>query len=144
MSAKLAWPVSVSIEADLSFFQGAARTQIESLARIFQSRIENRHAASVGGPPSLPDDASLGALPSRAGQLFAPSECEQCDLDCPVCLETLFQPVAPDCGHPVCRPCLERLVAETASPHCPLCPARGGTGLGGQHPIVWRAHCGLA
>ena len=42
--------------------------------------------------------------------------------DCPVCLGVLFEPVAPACGHPICRECYEGLrQSATQAPQCPIC-----------------------
>jgi len=49
-------------------------------------------------------------------------------LHCPVCLETFFRPVAPSCGHALCRTCHASLAraAAPAAACCPICraPAR--------------------
>ena len=60
-------------------------------------------------------------------------------LECPVCMETLYEPVAPPCGHPMCRSCYDGIADSTvtkrfqvpggtlkirpagAAPKCPIC-----------------------
>ena len=44
--------------------------------------------------------------------------------ECSVCLEDLKSPVITLCGHIYCRDCIERVIATTKPPVCPLC--RGG------------------
>jgi len=41
--------------------------------------------------------------------------------DCPVCLGILYDPVAPACGHAVCRDCFQSLRERAAAPQCPIC-----------------------
>lgn len=41
--------------------------------------------------------------------------------DCPVCLDLLFQPVAPACGHAICAACFQNLKSTALSPCCPIC-----------------------
>ena len=50
---------------------------------------------------------------------------------CPVCLETLVQPVAFKCGHPVCLECCSELVKKSKTPLCPMC--RGPVFHGGRY-----------
>ena len=60
-------------------------------------------------------------------------------LECPVCMETLYEPVAPPCGHPMCRSCYDGIAESKvtrrfqvpggtltirpagAAPQCPIC-----------------------
>ena len=42
-------------------------------------------------------------------------------LNCPVCLETLFDPVAPECGHALCRECFLALCQKCDTMQCPIC-----------------------
>ena len=60
-------------------------------------------------------------------------------LECPVCMETLYEPVAPPCGHPMCRSCYDGIAESKvtrrfqvpggtlkirpagAVPQCPIC-----------------------
>ena len=64
---------------------------------------------------------------------------EATTLECPVCMETLYEPVAPPCGHPMCRSCYDGIADSTvtkrfqvpggtlkirpagAVPKCPIC-----------------------
>ena len=92
------WPYSYA------FVRSPVRTQIGSLAR----------AAATGGgcgSTSSDEDAAADSL-----------------LDCPVCLETLYHPVAPACGHALCGPCHRELTraAGEGVVSCPVCrdPAR--------------------
>lgn len=77
-------------------------------------------------------------------QALAQVECSQCaddednaSINCPICLETLFKPVAPECGHAFCQPCFARLLRDAPlhkghpETNCPVCrkPARHATRL---------------
>ena len=64
---------------------------------------------------------------------------EATTLECPVCMETLYEPVAPPCGHPMCRSCYDGIAESKvtrrfqvpggtltirpagAVPQCPIC-----------------------
>ncbi|XP_053330018.1 LON peptidase N-terminal domain and RING finger protein 3 [Spea bombifrons] len=41
------------------------------------------------------------------------------DLDCPLCMRLLYEPITTICGHTYCLKCLERSLDH--SPNCPLC-----------------------
>ena len=44
------------------------------------------------------------------------------ELDCPVCLDLLYKPLAYGCGHTVCKPCHKRTPkAENGVERCPVC-----------------------
>mmetsp|Transcript_42659 Transcript_42659/g.114233 ORF Transcript_42659/g.114233 Transcript_42659/m.114233 type:complete len:411 (-) Transcript_42659:3101-4333(-) len=49
------------------------------------------------------------------------------ELDCPVCLDLLYKPMAYGCGHTVCKPCHKRTVANTGGgdERCPVCRHAG-------------------
>ena len=42
-------------------------------------------------------------------------------LECPICLDTVYRPVAPPCGHPMCRECFDSLRKASMNPACPVC-----------------------
>lgn len=47
---------------------------------------------------------------------------------CPICLETFYQPVAPPCGHPLCRSCFVDLRSQgQGAMKCPTCRAPAKT-----------------
>ncbi|KAM4889330.1 tripartite motif-containing protein 43-like [Thomomys bottae] len=44
------------------------------------------------------------------------------EVRCPICLDTLMDPVTIKCGHSFCRPCLRLAWEETTAPaRCPAC-----------------------
>ncbi|XP_043942283.1 nuclear factor 7, ovary-like [Protopterus annectens] len=43
------------------------------------------------------------------------------DLQCPVCLEVLQDPVSQGCGHNLCKLCMEKVCAGNAYVSCPVC-----------------------
>lgn len=96
-----------------SFVRSRERTEIESLAKM--------HAAGSSQDAGTPETTHI---------------------ECPVCLETLVNPVAPPCGHPMCRSCHTGMLEARAvrripvaggyllitpknrpEPQCPLCRA---------------------
>ena len=73
-----------------------------------------------------------GALRTQV-ELLARGESDS--VECPVCLDTLYQPVAPKaCGHAMCRPCHKKLVAEQHSASCPIC--RGPAAQAKAMPVL--------
>lgn len=70
----------------------------------------DHEALLTSGPPRLILNQS---------KLSAIKEC----LDCPLCMEVLFEPTALPCGHMLCRPCLARTLdhAFDQMPSCPMC-----------------------
>lgn len=83
--------------------------------------------------------SSLGDLAFVRGRVRAQLEAlaragEDADaLSCPVCLEVVYQPVAPRCGHAVCAACYAQL-AMTAAPLCPVC--RGDAPQASRMPVL--------
>lgn len=55
-------------------------------------------------------------------------------LDCPVCFRLLYEPLAINCGHVMCRTCLSR--ALVLSPNCPICRASCYVDTRGSQPNV--------
>lgn len=117
-------PAAASRFSGLAFMRGCLRTQIEGLA--------------------VTDGADASAEPAAD----EPDE----RLDCPVCLERLYQPVASaQCGHALCAPCFKQLKAadpQRAAPPCPVCrtPVRSakplavlGSIVKATHPTTFRA-----
>ena len=51
------------------------------------------------------------------------SRVSEIQMECPVCLDTVFRPVAPACGHLICRDCFIGLAAaaDEHSLRCPVC-----------------------
>ncbi|KAI0285759.1 hypothetical protein BGY98DRAFT_239644 [Russula aff. rugulosa BPL654] len=43
-------------------------------------------------------------------------------LECPVCLDTLRNPVVPPCGHLICEPCIIRHISFSTNRFCARCP----------------------
>lgn len=78
---------------EISFVRGRMRTELEALVQLHRR------------PTSAADDD------------------EHEDLACPVCLETLYLPCAPQCGHALCGPCHAKLVSASKDsvPQCPIC-----------------------
>ena len=58
------------------------------------------------------------------------------DISCPVCLEPLFEPVAPRaCGHALCKPCYQQLPRRQGwGARCPVC--RGPAGDARAMPVL--------
>ncbi len=45
-------------------------------------------------------------------------------LECPVCLDTLVEPMVLGCGHTYCRECIGHVFRTTNEPCCPVCRVR--------------------
>lgn len=43
--------------------------------------------------------------------------------DCPICMQTLLQPISLVCGHTFCKPCLRNKHFQQHYLVCPLCRA---------------------
>jgi len=103
--------------------------------------MEERELARSGHATSDPRLADLlFRLKAEAGVEFSPQaqtssqplsresraiEALRQELTCPLCLDTLSEPLVLDCGHAFCRSCLHTLgaVSPQASGRCPLCRA---------------------
>lgn len=120
-----------------NFVNSRTRTELESLVLLLAS-----HSALL--TPTI-----------TAGEA-----CRSCDAasappvqECPVCLDTLYEPVAPACGHAMCHTCFESLRANSVVPQCPMCrrPARWaqrmpviGAAAKAADPAGWHAACDRA
>eukprot|EP00927_Polykrikos_kofoidii_P025457 TRINITY_DN22854_c0_g2_i1.p1 TRINITY_DN22854_c0_g2~~TRINITY_DN22854_c0_g2_i1.p1 ORF type:complete len:337 (+),score=48.41 TRINITY_DN22854_c0_g2_i1:177-1187(+) len=95
------------------------------------SPVGGRSQPEASGGPPIESNSSGGygnlapaTQPSTIGPSQAPRLVEE-DLECPVCLRLLFEPVSLQCGHSFCRPCLQTVNLETqrdwAPLRCPMC-----------------------
>ena len=41
-------------------------------------------------------------------------------LKCPYCVQLLYNPVQPSCGHRLCQPCADEIIKKESPPRCPL------------------------
>ena len=57
-------------------------------------------------------------------------------VECPICLGTMEEPVAPTCGHTFCRSCIGALVGRSDA--CPVC--RGNLTIEGLRHIRCASH----
>ena len=129
----------------LAEWGGVARTGLRKIKKKY-----NKLLAATHGPlDNFPGVSQFAFLQSRERTeieaLAAQESQEAGSLDCPVCLETLVEPVAPPCGHPVCSRCFDDLWTKRegvrtvsvaggtlvvqpkgSCPQCPVCraPAR--------------------
>ena len=112
--------------ASFAFEASPERTEIQALAST------SREVATAHSETQL-------WLTGGTSELADPRSFEPGQIECPVCMETLFEPVAPQCGHPVCRACYEGMLKSKVTmqiavpggrlnirpvgsvPQCPLC-----------------------
>ncbi|KAK9814412.1 hypothetical protein WJX72_005548 [[Myrmecia] bisecta] len=65
---------------------------------------------------------SQPAAPKRKAASAGRSESTE-ELDCPICLSLLLDPVVGACGHDFCKHCYERWASASRRAHCPVCRA---------------------
>jgi hypothetical protein len=154
------WVQSVAL-GRLSFLQSALRVEVFALATLASLARPKAHDAGASARPGrccttdsesgddvgngaaseAGESRTRGAAPAAAfGQFDAALSCASYVSDftsCQVCLEVMVQPVGfASCGHPVCRPCFNRMVAVEAT--------AGGGGGGGSPPAVRCPTCRAA
>lgn len=127
--------------SSFAFVASSERTEIQALA----STVGGGSSGVLEARPRSDGEASCEEGDGGVMRMPMPSETPQtrpfdpAELECPVCMETLSEPVAPECGHAMCRPCFAGLVASKvtkriqvpggflnirpaeAIPRCPLC-----------------------
>mmetsp|Transcript_40019 Transcript_40019/g.105783 ORF Transcript_40019/g.105783 Transcript_40019/m.105783 type:complete len:294 (-) Transcript_40019:237-1118(-) len=140
-----------TVEQSFAFVASLERTEIQALASTVGDCKGERDGLEAGGQSDGEMSCEGGdcdvmqmAMPSetpnsQAGNMPRRRPSDSAQLECPVCLETLIDPVAPECGHAMCRSCFVGLVASkvtkrvqvpggtlnlrpaNAIPRCPLC-----------------------
>eukprot|EP01094_Clydonella_sp_ATCC50884_P017189 TRINITY_DN2943_c0_g1_i1.p1 TRINITY_DN2943_c0_g1~~TRINITY_DN2943_c0_g1_i1.p1 ORF type:complete len:375 (+),score=123.56 TRINITY_DN2943_c0_g1_i1:78-1127(+) len=75
------------------------------------------------------DDAAAGAVDGGSGGVI---ELALGDVECPLCMDVLFKPIAAACGHTFCRACILRAFDHAARLQCPLC--RAPLAVDADHP----------
>ena len=108
-----------------AFVASPERTEIHALANAAQGLGASPLETSLWQTGGESRPVSMDANPTQ--------------MECPVCMETLFEPVAPACGHPMCKPCYDGVVKSKvtmrikvtggylnirpadAVPQCPMC-----------------------
>uniref|UniRef100_A0A8D0DT88 Uncharacterized protein n=1 Tax=Salvator merianae TaxID=96440 RepID=A0A8D0DT88_SALMN len=93
----------------------------------FQSMVKERLGPGVSIPPpmaaAIESEVSIllslsAAMTGLMGLVRNLSE----EATCPICLDYFNNPVTiPECGHNLCRGCLDRCCGETAEGRCPQC-----------------------
>jgi len=68
------------------------------------------------------DTASSSADENAPPQTSSRRELPESYLDCPVCLNTVSDPVGAACGHAYCRACFDQLVEHSKDKGCAQCP----------------------
>merc|ERR1711871_1627591 len=92
----------------LAEWSAIARTGLRKIKKKYNKLL----AARCGTADSVTGIDAFAFLRSRERteiEALAPGEMRTHGLDCPVCLETLVNPVAPPCGHAVCSTCFDEL-----------------------------------
>jgi len=87
-------------------------------------------AGAVGHTDAIAGLAFVSS-PTRTELEYLSQETENTAHECPVCLDVLFQPVAPACGHAVCRECFDEMRKSAGSTlgavRCPICRGPAST-----------------
>ena len=105
---------------------GHARADSRLLSACSRARSEVSGSASVSVSGSGSGKESVSEESDEELEELDHSEPEL-ELDCPVCLDLLYKPMAYGCGHTVCKPCHKRTVANTGGgdERCPVCRHAG-------------------
>lgn len=115
--------------------QNSRRTTIDmsevdgfkSKKRYKKSSEKDNHCAialeSKGDTPTTKDTVTPQNVQQHASEMMReyiqPELFPESSLECPLCLELLYDPVTLPCGHVFCKFCLERSMKEKAI--CPMC-----------------------
>jgi len=81
--------------------------------------VDTHHFFSSQKVERLLNETSSSANPSHGHNRSKPQSTD--DLDCPLCMKLLFEPVTTPCGHTFCKPCLIRMADHNN--RCPCCRA---------------------
>jgi hypothetical protein len=101
-----------------------SRECLRKIVKKYNKQLGSRcgHIAELPGtPPRFVRSRLRTELEILAQQEEATEGRISAALDCPVCLETLFDPVAPECGHALCRECFLALCQRCDTSQCPIC-----------------------
>ena len=125
----------------LNAWASLSRDSVRKIVKKYNKQLGPR-CGHVAEPPGTPPRFVRSRLRTELEILVQQEEAMEdgnsAALDCPVCLETLFDPVAPECGHALCRECFLALCQRCDILQCPICrrPATN-TRRACQHAEQW-------
>jgi len=94
------------------------REAVRKILKKYNKKYNKAHGqlSSLPGPP-------LAFIASRTRtelEHLAAAAAEDAH-ECPVCLDLIYSPVAPACGHAICRECHDNMCRASTSPQCSVC-----------------------
>lgn len=116
--------VSRQSKADATMLAAWARLSREALRKILKKA--NKQLGTSYTFDTLPPLALICSRTRTEIEHLATHDEAEPVHDCPVCLDLLFEPVAPACGHALCNACFQSLRSSQNRPRCPVCRRPAG------------------